>query len=54
MRNLQMGITQVIFSQNTERRHRTAVYVLVVTEEMPEWEDSIKIGKAGFSMQIIA
>jgi hypothetical protein len=31
--------------QNSERRQRTAVYVMIVTEEMPEWEDSMKIGK---------
>ncbi|CAL8069772.1 unnamed protein product [Orchesella dallaii] len=31
--------------ENQERRHRTAVYVMIVTEEMPEWEDSIKIGR---------
>ncbi|ODN05166.1 Diphosphoinositol polyphosphate phosphohydrolase 1 [Orchesella cincta] len=30
---------------NQERKHRTVVYVMVVTEEMPEWEDSIKIGR---------
>jgi len=31
--------------QNEERRTRTAVYVLVVTEEMTEWEDSIRHGR---------
>jgi len=31
--------------QNEERKHRTAVYVLIVTEEMPEWEDSKAIGR---------
>lgn len=32
--------------QNEERRTRTAVYVLIVTEEMPEWDDSKNIGKS--------
>ncbi|CAL8097196.1 unnamed protein product [Orchesella dallaii] len=31
--------------QNEERKHRTAVYVLIVTEELPEWEDSKAIGR---------
>ncbi|CAG0894479.1 unnamed protein product [Darwinula stevensoni] len=31
--------------QNEERKHRTSVYILLVTEEMPEWEDSQKIGR---------
>ncbi|KAF0291637.1 Diphosphoinositol polyphosphate phosphohydrolase 1 [Amphibalanus amphitrite] len=31
--------------QNTERKHRTAVYILLVTAELPEWEDSVNIGR---------
>ncbi|XP_076043410.1 diphosphoinositol polyphosphate phosphohydrolase 1-like [Oratosquilla oratoria] len=31
--------------ENSERGHRTSVYVLVVTEEMEEWEDSKSIGR---------
>ncbi|OXA62955.1 diphosphoinositol polyphosphate phosphohydrolase 1 isoform X3 [Folsomia candida] len=31
--------------QNDDRKHRTVVYVLVVTEELPEWEDSKNIGR---------
>jgi len=31
--------------QNEERRTRTVVFVLIVTEEMPEWEDSKNIGR---------
>ena len=31
--------------QNDERKHRTEVFVMVVTEELPEWEDSRSIGK---------
>lgn len=31
--------------ENPERKHRTAVFVLVVTEELEEWEDSKSIGR---------
>lgn len=31
--------------QNIERKHRTEVFVMLVTEELPEWEDSISIGE---------
>lgn len=31
--------------ENTERKHRTSVFVLVVTEELEEWEDSQTIGR---------
>ena len=31
--------------ENLERRHRTAVYVLIVTEELDEWDDSKSIGR---------
>ena len=34
--------------QNIENKHRTEVFVMVVTEELPEWEDSIRIGKEQF------
>ncbi|GBN82185.1 Diphosphoinositol polyphosphate phosphohydrolase 1 [Araneus ventricosus] len=30
--------------ENPERKHRTSVFVLVVTEELDEWEDSKSIG----------
>lgn len=30
---------------NDERKHRTEVFVMVVTEELPEWEDSKNIGR---------
>lgn len=30
---------------NDERKHRTQVFVMVVTEELPEWEDSRSIGR---------
>ncbi|PSN40978.1 hypothetical protein C0J52_10992 [Blattella germanica] len=29
---------------NSERKHRTEVFVLVVTEELPEWEDAKNMG----------
>lgn len=32
--------------QNQERKHRTYVYVLIVTELLEDWEDSVNIGKA--------
>ncbi|CAB0004866.1 unnamed protein product [Nesidiocoris tenuis] len=31
--------------ENQERKHRTEVFVMVVTEELPEWEDSRSIGR---------
>ena len=31
--------------ENTERRHRTSVFVLIVTEELDEWDDSKSIGR---------
>lgn len=31
-------------AQNEERRTRTVVFVLIVTEELPEWDDSKNIG----------
>lgn len=34
------------YIKNLERKHRTSVFVLVVTEELDEWDDSINIGKA--------
>ncbi|RZF39525.1 hypothetical protein LSTR_LSTR001046 [Laodelphax striatellus] len=39
--------------ENDERKHRTEVFVLVVTEELPEWEDSRSIGRQRkwFSLQ---
>lgn len=33
------------FSQNREHKHRTEVYVMTVTEELEEWEDSRTIGR---------
>ena len=31
--------------ENQERKHRTYVYVLIVTEVLEDWEDSVSIGK---------
>jgi hypothetical protein len=33
-----------IVFQNSERKHRTEVFVLLVTEELPEWEDAKNMG----------
>ncbi|KAJ8016722.1 hypothetical protein DPEC_G00010280 [Dallia pectoralis] len=30
--------------ENTDRKHRTYVYVLIVTEMLEDWEDSVNIG----------
>uniref|UniRef100_G1T5B9 Nudix hydrolase 3 n=1 Tax=Oryctolagus cuniculus TaxID=9986 RepID=G1T5B9_RABIT len=30
---------------NQERKHRTYVYVLIVTEVLEDWEDSVNIGR---------
>uniref|UniRef100_A0A2R8MY99 diphosphoinositol-polyphosphate diphosphatase n=1 Tax=Callithrix jacchus TaxID=9483 RepID=A0A2R8MY99_CALJA len=32
-------------SCNQERKHRTYVYVLIVTEVLEDWEDSVNIGR---------
>ncbi|KAK3929709.1 Diphosphoinositol polyphosphate phosphohydrolase 1 [Frankliniella fusca] len=31
--------------ENCEQKHRTEVFVMTVTEELPEWEDSRSIGR---------
>ncbi|XP_056089314.1 nudix (nucleoside diphosphate linked moiety X)-type motif 3a isoform X3 [Rhinichthys klamathensis goyatoka] len=31
--------------ENRDRKHRTHVYVLIVTEVMDDWEDSVNIGR---------
>lgn len=31
--------------ENRDRKHRTYVYVLTVTEVMEDWEDSVNIGR---------
>lgn len=31
--------------ENEEHKHRTEVFVLIVTEELPEWDDSKTIGR---------
>lgn len=39
-------INTLIFSpKNREHNHRTEVYVMIVTEELEEWEDSRAIGR---------
>lgn len=31
--------------ENRDRKHRTYVYVLIVTEVLDDWEDSVNIGR---------
>uniref|UniRef100_A0A8C2FDR7 Nudix (nucleoside diphosphate linked moiety X)-type motif 3b n=1 Tax=Cyprinus carpio TaxID=7962 RepID=A0A8C2FDR7_CYPCA len=31
--------------ENRDRKHRTYVYVLIVTEVLEDWEDSVNIGR---------
>ncbi|XP_018305163.1 diphosphoinositol polyphosphate phosphohydrolase 1 isoform X1 [Mycetomoellerius zeteki] len=40
-----LGTFEVITRDNTEHKHRTDVWVMRVTEELPEWEDSRAIGR---------
>ncbi|XP_018362685.1 PREDICTED: diphosphoinositol polyphosphate phosphohydrolase 1 isoform X1 [Trachymyrmex cornetzi] len=40
-----LGTFEVITRDNTEHKHRTEVWVMRVTEELPEWEDSRAIGR---------
>lgn len=45
---LLVGCYSVPFAfQNRDRKHRTYVYVLIVTEVLEDWEDSVNIGKFG-------
>ncbi|XP_030587716.1 nudix (nucleoside diphosphate linked moiety X)-type motif 4a isoform X2 [Archocentrus centrarchus] len=34
-----------IFEHNQDRKHRTYVYTLIVTETLEDWEDSVNIGR---------
>ncbi|KAL1764907.1 Diphosphoinositol polyphosphate phosphohydrolase 3-beta, partial [Sigmodon hispidus] len=34
-----------VFEQNQDRKHRTYVFVLTVTELLEDWEDSVSIGR---------
>ncbi|XP_056138000.1 nudix (nucleoside diphosphate linked moiety X)-type motif 4a isoform X2 [Lampris incognitus] len=34
-----------VFEHNQDRKHRTYVYILIVTETLEDWEDSINIGR---------
>uniref|UniRef100_A0A663MLN6 Nudix hydrolase domain-containing protein n=1 Tax=Athene cunicularia TaxID=194338 RepID=A0A663MLN6_ATHCN len=36
---------QLSSAQNQDRKHRTYVYVLTVTEILEDWEDSVNIGR---------
>lgn len=41
------------FKQNQDRKHRTYVYVLTVTEILEDWEDSVNIGKCMLSPHML-
>lgn len=34
-----------VFEHNQDRKHRTYVYTLIVTETLEDWEDSVNIGR---------
>ncbi|XP_056455437.1 nudix (nucleoside diphosphate linked moiety X)-type motif 4a [Gadus chalcogrammus] len=34
-----------VFEHNQDRKHRTFVYVLTITETLDDWEDSVTIGR---------
>uniref|UniRef100_A0AAZ3PXI6 diphosphoinositol-polyphosphate diphosphatase n=1 Tax=Oncorhynchus tshawytscha TaxID=74940 RepID=A0AAZ3PXI6_ONCTS len=41
-----VGIFELMYIlQNRERKHRTYVYILIVTEVLQDWEDSVNIGR---------
>ncbi|KAK1906438.1 Diphosphoinositol polyphosphate phosphohydrolase NUDT4B [Dissostichus eleginoides] len=40
------AVREVFEEQNQDRKHRTYVYVLTVTETLEAWEDSVNIGTA--------
>jgi len=40
----QLGTCLGVF-ENNERKHRTVVYIMNVTNELPEWDDSRTIGR---------
>uniref|UniRef100_A0A8C7ZEI4 diphosphoinositol-polyphosphate diphosphatase n=1 Tax=Oryzias sinensis TaxID=183150 RepID=A0A8C7ZEI4_9TELE len=39
------AVREVFEEQNQDRKHRTYVYVLTVTETLEDWEDSVNIGR---------
>ncbi|RVE72012.1 hypothetical protein OJAV_G00057470 [Oryzias javanicus] len=41
----ELGRLLGIFEHNQDRKHRTYVYTLVVTETLEDWEDSVNIGR---------
>lgn len=38
---------------NQDRKHRTYVYTLIVTETLEDWEDSVNIGKRHLTVALI-
>lgn len=39
-----------ILQHNQDRKHRTYVYTLIVTEMLEDWEDSVNIGMFNLTM----
>lgn len=40
---------RLLYSQhNQDRKHRTYVYVLIVTQTVDDWEDSVTIGTTSY------
>lgn len=40
-----LHILYLYYFQNLEQKDRTEVYVMTVTQELDEWEDSVNIGR---------
>lgn len=41
-----------LMQHNQDRKHRTYVYTLIVTEILEDWEDSVNIGMAASSVYL--
>ncbi|XP_053742604.1 nudix (nucleoside diphosphate linked moiety X)-type motif 4a isoform X2 [Synchiropus splendidus] len=39
------AVREVYEEHNQDRKHRTYVYILIVTETLEDWEDSVNIGR---------
>lgn len=42
---MRLKLKQFLISQNREHKHRTEVYVMMVTQELDDWEDSRQMGR---------
>lgn len=49
----ELKLLLLTFKQNQDRKHRTYVYVLTVTEILEDWEDSVNIGKCMLSPHML-